>query len=67
MEVMWAVISPSQPEGALDGHIVLTTKLAQDLLPMPLHLGPSLKDLINDISRQLSWRLGEFDWFFATH
>jgi hypothetical protein len=64
--VMWAIIMPRQPRGALDGHIVLTTKLAEALLPMPLHLAPSIESLIDDIARQLEWRLAQFDWFFAT-
>ena len=34
--VMWAIIEPSHLAGALDGHVVLTTKLAPDLLS-PCH------------------------------
>jgi hypothetical protein len=65
--VMWAVIDSAQPEGALDGHVILTTKLAEDILPMPLHMALSIENLIDDIAGQLTWRLAEFDWYFATH
>jgi hypothetical protein len=65
--VMSALIDSAQPEGALDGHVVLTTKLAEDSLPMPLHMAPSIQNLIDDIAGQLTWRLSEFDWYFATH
>lgn len=65
--VMGAVIEPARPGRSLDGHVVLTTKLSEDLLPMPLADAPSLDNLIDDIAGQLSWRLAEFDRFFATH
>ena len=65
--VMWAIIEPPQPNGALSGNVVLETKLAQEFMPVPLHLGFTLKGLIEEDARQLSWRLIQFDWFFATH
>lgn len=65
--VMWAIIDPPQPKGALDGNVVLTTKLAPDSMPVPLSSGPSLEQLIQDIAGQLHYRLAQFDWFFDTH
>jgi hypothetical protein len=65
--VMWALIDPPQPKGALIGNVVLETKLAQEFMPVPLHLGFSLKGLVEEIARQLEWRFLQFDWFFATH
>ncbi len=65
--VMWAIIDPPQPKGKLDGHVVLTTKLAEDLTPAPLHMAFPLKSLFDDIARQLHFCLAQFDWFFATH
>jgi hypothetical protein len=64
---MWAIIDPPQPKGTLNGNVVLTTKLSQDSMPMPLHIEPSLEQLIQDITGQLHYRLAQFDWFFATH
>lgn len=67
MEVMGLISKDPQPQDTFSGNVVLTTKLAQEFLPMPLHMGPSLVQLIEDITRQLSWNLALFDWFFATH
>lgn len=66
--VMWALIDKSQPKGHLDGHIGLTVKLSEGLIPGSLHMTSPVDDLIERLITEVEFDiLPRFDAFLAAH
>jgi hypothetical protein len=64
--VMWAEVDPPQPPGMVDGHVVLTVKLQEGLIPTALHEAAPVPALLENIAGQLDRRIWEFDVLFST-